>query len=232
VFFLPTGVLASNPPPPPRRVDWSGLVLERCTREQCKHCQLAGHQGRHVTTLTLTNKYPLQTGQLTHTSNWRWGNIAGDYANDYHTSDYYSERSPQRVTTMNVVYYRMVNGYGYVPYTSNTSLTAGVTGQPAIGSGFGGLPGSGQGLGMLPGPQALMPTPATSPLVSSALATNPLANGATSLMPKWMLPNFSSTQIQYMVRYCVESLCLPIWITFYTMSDILTYKSIFTVIDL
>ena len=117
---------------------------------------------------------------------------------------------------MNVVYYRMVNGYGYVPCTGSMPMTSPVAGQQhaAIGNGFGSIAGSGQGfgqgLGMLGGQQALMPTPTANPLGMSAalaanpLATNPLANGASSYMPKWMLPNFSSTQIQYMVSVCVS----------------------------
>ena len=99
---------------------------------------------------------------------------------------------------MNVVYYRMVNqGYG-VGYPGYGSTTPAVTAAaPVTGSTCGTLStlGGAGGLSATPGGLGSLSTGAG---LGARLGTTP---GLTAPNPaaKWILPGFSTTQIQYMV---------------------------------
>ena len=102
---------------------------------------------------------------------------------------------------MNVVYYRMVNagGYGgYIPVNAATAAAAagGGQGQTYGQSSYSPLPGA--------TPHTTPVTPGVTPGtgLAGALAPTPSANGLAGnglMVPKLVFPNFSATQLQYMV---------------------------------
>ncbi len=92
---------------------------------------------------------------------------------------------------MNVMYYRMVNGYGYLPSSGaaggSTTPAAAAAGPPApglLGSGRSGLPPS--PLGTAGATVAALP-----------VATRP--GLAPVQLPKWIVPSYTAAQLQYMV---------------------------------